>query len=128
MHGTRRTGGLAVLLLVVGCSRPGIDSGRSHTPPPEARASFVNRVWSVAESSGVAPGHLYVFLSEGTLVVASPYGKPSLGTWSRAGDTLTIVEEGIPYRTGILSLSSTEFRIRSHNPGEPVEIRFVPAE
>ena len=41
---------------------------------------------------------------------------------------MTLVEEGIPYKVDILRLSRDEFRIRSNNPGEPVEIRFVPAE
>jgi len=81
----------------------------------------------VDESSSIALGQLYVFLSEGTLVVASPNGKPSLGTWSSEEGALTMVEEGIPYKCDILGLSKTEFRIRSNNPGDPVEIRFEPA-
>lgn len=90
--------------------------------------TFVNRVWQVAESTAVARGQLYVFLSEGTLVVASTTGTPALGTWKREGDGLTMVEEGRPYRVDILALTDTEFRIRSHNPGEPVDIRLVPAD
>lgn len=88
----------------------------------------MNRVWRVADSSAVAPGQLYVFLSEGTLVVAATTGTPSLGTWQRTGDGLTMVEDGRPYRVEILSLTGAEFRIRSHNPGEPVDIRLVPAD
>ena len=93
------------------------------TPP-----TFVNHVWRVVESTAVAPGHLYVFLSDGTLVITSPTGTPALGTWRQDGDGLTMVEEGRPYRIDVLSLTATEFAIRSHNPGTPVDIRFVRAD
>ncbi len=94
----------------------------------DSAVSFVNKVWRVRESSGVAPGQLYVFLSEGTLVMASPNGKPAFGTWKYEGGALTMIEEGIPYKTDILKLSKDEFRIRSNNPGGAVEITLVPAE
>jgi hypothetical protein len=88
----------------------------------------VNRVWSVASSSAVAPGTLYVFLSEGTLVIASPQSKPMLGSWKRSGDGLILVEESIEYPTDILNLDAGSFVIRSHNPGSPVDISLVPAD
>jgi len=119
---------VTMLFPVLGCSQPDTNRGQGSTPPTEGQATFVNRVWRVAESSGMAPGQLVVFLSEGTLVFASPYGKPALGTWSNDGGTLTMVEEGIPYKVDIMGLSKTEFQIRSYNPGGFVETRFVPAE
>ncbi len=119
---------LTMLFPVLGCSQPDTNRGQGSTLPTEGQATFVNRVWIVAESSGMAPGHLVVFLSEGTLVFASVYGRPALGTWSHDGGTLTMVEEGLPYKVDVLGLSRTEFRIRSHNPGGFVETRFVPAE
>jgi hypothetical protein len=84
-------------------------------------------VWRVSESSSVAPGTLYVFLSEGTLIITSPNSKPALGRWKYEGGALTMVEEGVPYKVDVLKLSKEEFRIRSNNPGEPVEITLVPA-
>jgi heat shock protein HslJ len=95
----------------------------SGAPP----ASFVNKVWTVAKSTAVAQGTLYVFLSEGTLVIASSTGKPSLGKWTRDGGRLTMIEEGIPYRTDILEVRDDLLRIRSHNPGGAVDITLVPA-
>jgi len=92
-----------------------------------ASPSFVNKVWRVSESSAVAPGTLYVFLSEGTLLITSDHSKPALGTWTQDGGGLTMVEESIAYTVDILNLSAGEFRIRSHNPGGAVEIRMVPA-
>jgi hypothetical protein len=90
--------------------------------------AFVNKVWQVSESPDVAAGTLYVFLSEGTLVVASPNGKPALGTWKYEGDAFTLIEEGISYKVDVLKLTKDEFRIRSNNPGKPVEIALVAAE
>ena len=91
------------------------------------RAGFVNKVWRVSESSAVAPGTLYVFLSEGTLIITSEHSTPALGRWTQEGGALTMVEESIAYRVDILNLTDDEFRIRSHNPGGSVEIRLVPA-
>lgn len=124
----------AAAALAVACGPPSPAPGSqtatptTAAPPTAATPRFVNRVWRVAESSTVAPGQLYVFLSEGTLVVASGGGTPALGRWSRTAEGLTMVEEGLSYRTDIVSLTADEFRIRSHNPGQPVDIRLVPAD
>jgi len=81
----------------------------------DSAVSFVNTVWRVSNSSSVAPGTLYVFLSEGTLVITSPNNKPALGWWKYEGGALTMVEEGISYKVDILKLGKDEFRIRSNN-------------
>ena len=96
--------------------------------PSEVSPAFVNRVWVVSESKQVAPGDLRVFLSDGTLVMASLHAKPAFGRWRYEGGRLTITEEGQDYPVDILSLSENAFRIRMHSPGEPVEILFKPAE
>jgi Prokaryotic membrane lipoprotein lipid attachment site len=128
---------LGLALLLTGCSKPSAapapaGPAAADAPPvsaqPAAKPDFVNRVWSVASSSAVAPGTLYVFLSEGTLVIASPQSKPMLGSWKRSGDGLIMVEESIEYPTDILKLDAGSFVIRSHNPGPPVDISLVPAD
>jgi len=88
----------------------------------------VNRVWEVAESQQVAAGDLRVFLSDGTLVMASSHATPAFGSWRYADGRLTIIEEGREYPTDILELDQDRFRIRMHGPGDPVEIRFAPAK
>lgn len=129
MNTTKMTTCIVMMLItLLGCSKPAPTPEQGSTAPPEEKATFVNRVWRVSESSSVALGQLYVFLAEGTLVIASPNGKPSLGTWSNDGGTLTMVEEGVPRKVDVLGLSKTELRIRINGRGEPVEIRFVPAE
>ena len=97
-------------------------------PASEAQATFVNKVWRVSESAGMSPGQLVVFLSDGTLVFASGNSQPAFGKWRSEKGALTMIEEGIAYPTDILGLSSSEFRIRSHNPGGTVETRFVSAD
>jgi hypothetical protein len=123
---------VAAMLAVSGCSPSTSSSGRpaaaSGAAASTAPATFINRVWVVAESEQVAGGELRVFLSEGTLVMASSHGTPAFGTWSYEGGRLTITEEGLTYDVDILELSPDVFRIRIHSPGEPVVIRFVPVE
>ena len=112
---------VASALLLAGCPRP------AAAPAPRAAVGFVNRVWRVEKSSGVSPDTMYVFLSDGTLVVTSPQGKASLGTWKSQAGKLTMVEESLSYPVDILRLDADRFTIRSHNPGEPVDIEMVPA-
>lgn len=119
---------LASLGLAAACSGPPASvtsgSGRSAAPP----AGLVNRVWQVQASSDAEPASLYVFLSDGTLVMTSANTKPSLGAWSFHDGGLTMVEEGIPYKVEILELTHDTLKIRSHNPGQPVDITFGPAD
>lgn len=131
---------LAAVLLLSGCNPqpPGedltvtTDTTARETPAPatpgQEPAGFVNRVWRVTASSAVAPGTLYVFMAESTLVIDGPGGTPAVGTWRRDGDGLVMVEEGIAYPTDILELTAVVFRIRSHNPGQPVDITMAPAD
>ena len=120
---------LASGLVLTGCSREGTPGEQGLGGAGDGGSvSFVNRVWQVSSSSSIAPGALYVFLSDGMLLITSVHGTPLLGTWKYEGGELTMVEEGLPYKVDILKLSGDEFRIRSHNPGAPVEIGFVPAK
>jgi len=96
--------------------------------PAKAEPSFVNKVWAVAESKQVAPSEIRVFLSDGTLAMASRNAEPAFGSWRYEDGRLTITEEGRDYPVDILELSETAFRIRMNSPGEPVEILFAPAE
>ena len=125
-------------LALAGCERseaPQPEQAPADTAAPDARvpphtteaASFVNRVWVVAESKQVERGELRVFLSDGTLVMASPNSTPAFGQWSSEGGRFTITEEGRNYPTEILALNEDAFRIRINGPGDPIEILFAPA-
>lgn len=90
-------------------------------------SAFVDRVWKVESSSAVEPGTMYAFLSDGTLVIDAPNGTPAYGRWSFENGALTMIEEGIPYPVDILALDGSAMRLRSHNPGEPVDLSLVHA-
>lgn len=100
---------LLMLLALPGCFEPSSEEARDTDPAVEKGPSFVNRVWRVEDSAGMSPGQLVVFLSDGTLVFASPFGTPAFGTWSLDGESLTMVEEGVPYEVEIRSLSEGGF-------------------
>lgn len=126
-----------VLFLVLAFAGGSLVSCAAPAGPPERvqdevaenePAGFVNRVWMVGGSPTITRGQIYVFLSEGTLVIASSTGTPAFGKWTYEGGALTMIEEGIPYKVDILGLSQDEFRIRMNNPGEPVTITLVPAD
>jgi len=124
---------LALATALPACERPDTGSPGGETPAANgesasAESTFVDRVWIVAESEQVEIGSYRVFLSEGTLVMASPHATPAFGSWRYVDGRLTIVEEGIEYAVDIVELTRDTFRIRIHSPGDPVEIRFGAAD
>lgn len=127
-----RTGLVATLLASCQASppaaratrEPSAGSGTREVPPP----AFANTVWRVAAPSGIEAGALYVFLSDGSLLIASDHGTPSLGRWRSDGDTLTLVEEGIPHAAAILRRTADSLSIRFPGPGDPLLVTFVRAQ
>jgi len=113
------------ILFAVPCSsgeRP--DSSSALQP-----TKLVNKVWAVAQSPGGPSGDLYVFLSEGTFVIASAEAaRPIVGRWSWDGHRVTMSETSMPYTAEILSLTDSEFRFRANyrNLGSG-EFLLVPA-
>jgi hypothetical protein len=101
---------------------------RARRPEPGETPPFANRVWQVAASSSVARGTLYVFLGDGTLLIASDHGTPALGRWEQREEGLTLVEEGLRYPADVLRLTADSFSIRVHSPGVPVTITFGPGK
>lgn len=121
---------LFAALASVACDRPPAPPDSGTTSPRASAApesSFINRVWKVERSTGTDTGAYYVFLGDGTLLVASAHGTPSLGRWTRAGDSLTLVEEGIGHPAEIVRLAERELVLRIRSPGPPLDITFVPA-
>ena len=121
---------MAALVLLVACSRePGTGDAAyvPTTPPPSVKPGFINKVWEVNLSTGVAPGMLYAFLSDGTLVITSPNSKPAFGAWTYKNGKLTMIEDSQEYPTDILNLTHNELRLRSNNRGGSVEILLIPA-
>ncbi len=108
-------------------NQPVSNTNNQANQPEKTAVSFINRVWKVNKSNSVAAGQLYVFISDGTLAMTSPNGKPAFGSWTYKDGNLSMVEEGIPYKVDILKLSKDEFNIKINDPGKGVEIEFVPA-
>jgi len=121
---------LLVLLLVAaaGCARKKEDAQplpSADVPTHAVTPAFAAKKWKVTQSSAVAPGTTYEFRDGGALVVTSPGSPPLTGSWAWSEGNFTMTEEGITYPTDILALDDRTFRIRSNNPGEPVEITMV---
>jgi hypothetical protein len=112
-------------LLLLACSPPSPPAQQTSSAAVDSVPAFTNRIWKVSRSSGVEPGALYVFLSDSTLLIASAHGTPLVGRWTYRGDTLTLVEEGIPHRA-TARLAGAEFGIRFVDRGAPLEITFTP--
>lgn len=116
---------LAALLALTACSKK--DTADAGATATARHPAHVNRVWEVKASNGVAPGQLYVFLSEGTMVMASPNGRPVVGAWEGTEKELTLIEGGTPYKTEVLALSDKELRLRMHHTAGQIEMTLVPA-
>ncbi|HUQ15100.1 MAG TPA: hypothetical protein VM094_03525 [Gemmatimonadales bacterium] len=105
---------------------------KAEAPPPDAAAAtqdsapaFVNKLWKVSRPSSVEPGTLYVFFADGTLLITSSHGTPALGRWEHRGDTLTLIEEGIPHPATVRRLLADTFAIAFQGRGAPLDITFV---
>ncbi len=70
---------------------------------------------------------LYVFLEDGTLLMASAHGTPTLGRWTRSADTLTLIEEGIAHPAVMRRARPNTFDLGFTGRGAPLDITFVPA-
>ena len=70
--------------------------------------------------------HMNEERADGSLLITSPHGTPSLSTWHYSGDVLTMVEEGLPHQATILRSTLDTFAISVAGSGPPVLLTFVP--
>jgi len=137
--GRAATFGTVVLAaLFAGCT-PSQDSTQPSTPinapaPPIAAtdlpaAPLVNTVWRVTTANR-APGTLFVFLSNGTLMMTSCVEVYRLATWkAESADTLTIVEDtAVQYTADIQALSQGSLSLRLNLRTEQVDLTLEPAK
>jgi hypothetical protein len=127
---------LAAALALAACGRRAppseVRSDPAGDPPPaiapaaDTVPAFANRIWRVARSTAGDPGAYYLFLGDGSMLIASAHGTPAVGRWRMAGDTLTLIEEGIAHPGSVRGLSADSFAIRLTSPGDPVDLTFVP--
>jgi hypothetical protein len=88
---------------------------------------FVDRVWVVDAATGVAPGSVYVFLSDNVLVTSPKGGSPSVGTWAEDVDGLVLTEKGRSSKVAVLELNAERFRFRIKGAKALTEVTLVPA-
>lgn len=105
---------LPVLMLVLaglsGCSQPSNTAGRDLT-------QLFSRVWQITDApSKPAPGSIYTFLPNGTLLETSCVETYRIARWSidkKAPSVLRILEDGQPAFTAeIIELTSQRLRLR----------------
>jgi len=122
---------LSLVVFAPGCAKK---ETASQAPPPRAQEdvatqavtpAFAGETWTVTASSAGNTGATYRFNDDGTLVIEAPGSTKMEGKWSWSEGSLTMVEEGISYPTDILALDDSTFKIRSNNPGQPVELTMV---
>ena len=114
--------------------QPARSTDTATVPVPEAADAaapapgFVDRTWVVEASSAVAEGTTYRCNVDGRLEIAGPDGgAPTVGAWRVLDESrIEMTEEGIAYTVDILEQTEARLRLRSHKPGEPVDITLVP--
>ena len=100
--------------------------------PPAAEPStstFTNRVWRITSPADRPLGSLYLFLSDGTLVMTSCVETYRLATWRRdRPDRLTIVEDPVTsYSADIRRADEQRLELRLHPKSEDVDLGLEPA-
>jgi hypothetical protein len=107
-------------------------SSVSPAPIPTADRTteqLVNTAWRVT-SGNRAPGTLFVFLSNGTLVMTSCVEVYRLATWrAETTDRLTIVEDAtVQYTADIRTLSQNSLSLRLNLRSEQVDLTLEAAQ
>jgi len=137
--GRAATVGTVVLgALFAGCTPSQDTTQRSTTinpPTPPIAATdpaatpLVNTVWRVT-SGNRAPGTLFVFLSNGTLVMTSCVEVYRLATWrAETTDRLTIVEDTpVQYTADIQALSQSSLSLQLNLRTETVVLTLEAAQ
>jgi hypothetical protein len=135
---TKIFGAAILAALFAGCT-PSQDTTQPSTPvnapaPPIAATDLaagplVNTVWRVT-SANRAPGTLFVFLSNGTLMMTSCVEVYRLATWrAETPDRLTIVEDiAVQYTADIQAISRNNLSLRLNLRSEQVDLTLEAAK
>lgn len=90
-----------------------------------ARATFTSKVWARADSTGKANGDRFTFLNDGTFIITSPCGRPTMGRWAREGGKLQIYENGSTLDVTIESLTANKLRMKVDRWGDILDLPFA---
>jgi hypothetical protein len=102
------------------------ESPATRTPSPQ----LADKVWRVTAPGNRAPGTVYVFLSDGTLMMTSGVETYRLAVWRADSATrLTIVEDAVvSYGADVLEMTDRLLRLRLALKSENVELTLEPAQ
>jgi hypothetical protein len=130
--GAVRLSDLTLVILVfacVGCSRPQPTGPATQPGEPLVSNVVVNRIWKVSGPADVAPGSIYTFLSDGTLMMTSCVETYRLARWTRGpGERLTIQEDpSVSYEASVTPRGTDRLSLVLHLKTEQVERTLEPA-
>lgn len=98
--------------------------------PPTTASRLINKVWSVTAPPDRAPGSLYIFLADGTLMMASCVETYRLATWQSQGDDRLVVTEDptTSYGVRVIDQGERDLRLRLELTGENVDLELRAAD
>lgn len=86
---------------------------------------LVNKIWKVVAPADRAPGSIYIFLPNGTLLMTSCVETYRVATWrSEAGSEITITEDSSSYKAEIIEVRARSSRLRLKLRSENIELRL----
>jgi len=109
----------------------GTDAATSTAPSPSTTESrLANKVWLITAPAGRAPGSLYIFLADGTLMMTSCVETYRLAAWRSQGDDRLLVTEDptTSYVVRVVDLGERELRLRLELVGENVDLELRAAD
>ena len=98
--------------------------------PSTTESRLTNKVWLLTAPAGRAPGSLYVFLADGTLMMTSCVETYRLATWQLQGDDRLLVTEDptTSYVVRVIDLGERDLRLRLELIGENVDLELRTAD
>jgi hypothetical protein len=105
-------------------------TGTAAPSPSTTESRLTGKVWLVTAPAGRAPGSLYIFLTDGTLMMASCAETYRLATWQLQGDDRLLVTEDptTSYIVRVVDLGGRDLRLRLELVGENVDLELRAAD
>jgi len=105
-------------------------TGAAAPSPSTTESRLTNKAWLITAPAGRAPGSLYVFLADGTLMMTSCVETYRLATWQLQGDDRLVVTEDptTRYVVRVIDVGERELRLRLELVGENVDLELRAAD
>jgi hypothetical protein len=122
--------GLASCLQRQGSTDPPARTESAAPSPSTTESRLTDKVWLVTAPAGRAPGSLYIFLADGTLMMTSCVETYRLATWHLQGDDRLLVTEDptTGYIARVMDVSERDLRLRLELVGENVYLELRAAD